>query len=66
MFVRFGFQLYRQIVNFPRGTNCASLVADLVLFCYGRDFVLSLSVAIFKLFLLTRSTLLQDTLNKKN
>ena len=25
------------------GTNCASLVADLFLFCYERDFVLSLS-----------------------
>ena len=25
------------------GTNCAPLVADLVLFCYKRDFMLSLS-----------------------
>ena len=25
------------------GTNCAPLVADLFLFCYGRDFMLSLS-----------------------
>ena len=25
------------------GTNCASLIADLVLFCYKRDFMLSLS-----------------------
>ena len=25
------------------GTNCASLVADLFLFCYERDFMLSLS-----------------------
>ena len=25
------------------GTNCAPLVADLFLFCYGRDFILSLS-----------------------
>ena len=25
------------------GTNCAPLVADLVLFCYERDFMLSLS-----------------------
>ena len=24
------------------GTNCAPLVADLVLFCYERDFMLSL------------------------
>ena len=25
------------------GTNCAPLVADLLLFCYERDFVMSLS-----------------------
>ena len=25
------------------GTNCAPLVADLVLFCYERDFMVSLS-----------------------
>ena len=25
------------------GTNCASLVADLFLFCYERDFIMSLS-----------------------
>ena len=28
------------------GTNCAPLVADLFLFCYERDFVLSLSTII--------------------
>ena len=27
------------------GTNCAPLVADLFLFCYERDFMLSLSDA---------------------
>ena len=27
----------------PMGTNCAPLVADLFLFCYERDFMLSLS-----------------------
>ena len=26
------------------GTNCAPLVADLLLFCYERDFMMSLSV----------------------
>ena len=31
------------MVGIPMGTNCASLVADLFLFCYERDFVLSLS-----------------------
>ena len=25
------------------GTNCAPLIADLLLFCYERDFILSLS-----------------------
>ena len=35
---------YRQIVGIPMGTNCAPLVADLFLFCYERDFMLSLSV----------------------
>ena len=29
--------------RFPMGTNCAPLVADLLLFCYERDFMLSLS-----------------------
>ena len=43
MFIRFGSKLYRQIVGIPMGTNCAPLVADLFLFCYERDFMLSLS-----------------------
>ena len=37
IFIRFGSKLYRQIVGIPMGTNCASLVADLFLFCYERD-----------------------------
>ena len=41
--IRFGSKLYRQIVGIPMGTNCAPLVADLFLFCYERDFMLSLS-----------------------
>ena len=36
-------KLYRQIVDIPMGTNCAPLGADLFLFCYERDFMLSLS-----------------------
>ena len=32
-----------QIVGIPMGTYCAPLVADLFLFCYERDFMLSLS-----------------------
>ena len=43
IFIRFGLKLYRQIVGIPMGTNCAPLVADLLLFCYERDFMLSLS-----------------------
>ena len=39
--IRFGSKLYRQIVGIPMGTNCASLAADLFLFCYERDFMLS-------------------------
>ena len=40
---RFGSKLYRHIVGIPIGTNCAPIVADLFLFCYERDFMLSLS-----------------------
>ena len=43
IFIRFGSKLYRQIVSIPMGTNCAPLIADLFLFCYERDFMLSLS-----------------------
>ena len=41
--IRFGLKLYRQIVGFLMGTNCAPLDVDLFLFCYERDFMLSLS-----------------------
>ena len=43
IYIRFGFKLYRQIVGIPMGTECALLVADLFLFCYEGDFMLSLS-----------------------
>ena len=43
IFIRFGSKLYRKIVGIPMGTNCAPLVTDLFLFCYERDFMLSLS-----------------------
>ena len=43
IFIRFGSQLCRHIVGIPIGTNCALLVADLFLFCYERNFMLSLS-----------------------
>ena len=43
IFIRFGTKLYRQVVGIPMGTNCAPLVADVFLFCYERDFIMSLS-----------------------
>ena len=42
-FIRFGTKLYRQVVGISMGTNCAPLVADLFLFCYEMDFIMSLS-----------------------
>ena len=43
IYIRFGSKLYRQIVGIPMGTYCAPLVADICLFCFERDFMLSLS-----------------------
>ena len=43
IFIRLDSKLYQQIVGIPMGTNCAPLVADLFLFCYERDLMLSLS-----------------------
>ena len=43
IYIKFGTKLYRKIVDIPIGTNCAPLVADLFLFCYERDFMMSLS-----------------------
>ena len=42
-FIRFGTKLYRQVVGIPIGTNCAPLDANLFLFCYKRDYMMSLS-----------------------
>ena len=42
MYVRFGNIVYRQVNGIQMGTNCAPLVADLFLYCYERDFMLSL------------------------
>ena len=36
-------KLYRQVDGIPMDTICAPLVADLFLFCYERDFIMSLS-----------------------
>ena len=43
MFIRFCSKLNRQVLGISMGTNCAPLVADLLLFCYERDFMLSQS-----------------------
>ena len=43
IFVRFGTNLYRQVVGIPMGTYCAPQVADLFLFCYERVFMMPLS-----------------------
>ena len=32
-----------EVFRIPLGTNCAPLIADLVFFCYERDFLMSLS-----------------------
>ena len=47
IFIRFGTKLYtiKQVVGIHIGTNCAPLVTDLLLFCYERDFMMSLSDA---------------------
>ena len=45
IYIRYGSKLYPQIIGFPKGTNCASLVADLFLFCYETDPMLPLSDA---------------------
>ena len=42
-FIRFGTKLFRQVVGILMGTNCAPMVADLFLFCYERDSLMSLS-----------------------
>ena len=41
--IRFDTKSYRQVVGNPMGTNCAPVDADLFLFCYERDFMMSLS-----------------------
>ena len=43
IFIRVGTKLYRQVVRIPMGTDCAPMVADLFLFCYESDFMMSLS-----------------------
>ena len=63
-FIQFGTKLYRQVVGIPMGTNCVPLVADLFLFCYERDFMMSLSDD--KLADVIYSRYLDDILNINN
>ena len=68
IFIRFGTKLYRQVVGIPMGTYCAPLDADLFLFCYERDFMMSISVAqadVIDAFNIT-SRYLNDILNIDN
>ena len=42
IFVVFGGKVFQQIVGIPRGTNCAPLLADLLLYSYEAEFIQSL------------------------
>ena len=39
IYVRFGGQLFRQMVGIPMGTNCAPILADLFLYSYKNEFL---------------------------
>ena len=39
IYVRFGGQLFRQMVGIPMGTNCAPLLAELFLYSYENEFL---------------------------
>ena len=39
IYVRFGGQLFLQMVGIPMGTNCAPLLADLFLYSYENEFL---------------------------
>ena len=39
IYVRFGGQLFRQMVGIPLGTNCAPLLADLFLYSYENEYL---------------------------
>ena len=43
IYIKFGTKLFRQIVSIPMGTNCVPLAANLFLFCYEKNFIMSLS-----------------------
>ena len=39
IYVRFGGQLFQQMIGIPMGTNCAPLLADLFLYSYENEFL---------------------------
>ena len=39
IYVRFGGQLFQQIVGIPIGTNCAPLLADLFVYSFENEFL---------------------------
>ena len=39
IFVKFGGRLFRQVIGIPMGTNCAPLLADLILYFYESEFL---------------------------
>ena len=43
IYIKFGSKLYRQNIGIPMETNCVLLVADLFLFCYEMDLMMSLT-----------------------
>ena len=45
IYISIGSKLYRQIVGIPVRTNCVPLIADLFLFCYEKNLMLSVSDA---------------------
>ena len=47
-FIRFGTKLYRQFVGIPMDTNCATLIADLFLFCYEMSLSYKKKLKLFK------------------
>ena len=39
IFVSFGGTLFQQVVSIPMGANCASILADLILYSYESEFL---------------------------
>ena len=44
IYVRFGDNLYLQVVGIHMDTNCVPLIADLFLYCYEFQFMTKLSI----------------------